>query len=240
MKKLESPQVGSLGDVVASTNHYGQHLHKKGQPKKRRTKARLDSDQAMRVVAEAWNNLTDEQYQRWAIAAPNVPSRKVLGKAGRLDPRGLFAKINLPRARLGQRVLIEPPPKPDFDSCPFLAFTIKTDDEGMWIELWLARVPAEDILLRASPPCNAGRRRNWDYRVLGLLKAPAKGPNNITRLYVDKFDLPPVGKRIFLQAQQQVDGWRGQPWQASAVVPQWKSRTPRKRRSPSRGPHAVA
>jgi len=28
----------------------------------------------MRIVAEAWNNLTDNQRERWSVAGPDVPS----------------------------------------------------------------------------------------------------------------------------------------------------------------------
>ena len=228
MKTLEGPQRGSQGDVVASANHYGQHLHKKGHPKKRGTRARLDADEAMRLVAEVWNSLTDAQMDRWALTGPQVPSRKVLGKAGRLDARGFFFKVNVPRARLGQKLLLEPPVQPDFGTIPFVGFDITNDGEGMSLELTLSRAIGEEIFVRASPPLNRGRRRNWDHRVLGTLKASAKGINGLTRLYVDKFDVPPVGKRIFIEVCQQLNGWRGKPWKASAVVPPWQAR-PRRR-----------
>ena len=107
MKNLEGPQIGAHGEVVASRNHYGQHLRKKGHPKKRLTVARAEADTAMRIVAEAWNNLTDEQAHRWSLAGP----------------------------------------------------------------------------------------------------------------YVRRFGVPPVGKRVFVRVRQQTNGWRGEPWEGSAVVP---------------------
>ena len=127
MKTLDGPQSGARGDVVASRNHYGQHLRKKGHPKKRLTVARVEADTAMRIVAKAWNNLTEEQAHRWALAGPYVPSRKVFGKAGRLDGRGFFFKVNLPRARLGQELLLEPPAQAGFGPNPAVAFTITND-----------------------------------------------------------------------------------------------------------------
>jgi hypothetical protein len=219
MKTLDGPQIGARGEVVASRNHYGQHLRKKGHPQKRLTAARLQSDKAMRMVAEAWNNLTEEQRERWYVAGPYVPSRKVLGKAGHLDGRGFFFKANLPRARLGQELLLEPPAKADFSRNPAVAFTITNDQWDFAMELTLARAPTEEIMLWASPPCNAGKRRNWDYRVLGLLRAPVAGANNFRRLYVKRFGLPPVGKRVFVRVRLQTNGWRGEPWEGSALVP---------------------
>ena len=219
MKTLDGPQIGAQGEVVASKNHYGQHLRKKGHPKKRLTEARLQSDTAMRIMAKAWNNLPEEQGDRWYVAGPHVPSRKVLGKAGRLDGRGFFSKVNLPRARLGQELLLEPPAQAGFGQNPAVAFTIINDKWDFAMELTLARAPTEEIMLWASPPCNAGKRRNWDYRVLGLLQTPVEGANNFRKLYVKRLGVPPVGKRVFIRVRQQMNGWRGESWEGSMVVP---------------------
>ena len=219
MKTLDGPQSGARGDVVASRNHYGQHHRKRGRPKKKCTSDRLWSDAAMRAVAEAWDNLTDEQYQAWAVAGPRVRSRKVLGKSSRLDARGFFSKINLPRAHVGQTLLTWPPAVADFGSNPAKAFTIAHDSRGVVLHLTLARAPADEIVVYASPPCNRGKRRNWDYRLLGLLSSPIKGVNDISVLYMKKYGLPLEGKRVFIRTRQEINGWRGEPWEASAVVP---------------------
>ena len=219
MKTLYEPESGVHGEVVARRNHYGQHLRKRGHPRKRLTVARYQPDTAMRIVAEAWNKLPDEQGDRWYVAGPQVPSRKVFGKAGRLDGRGFFFKANLPRARLGQELLLEPPAQAGFGRNPAVAFTIINDKWDFAMELTLSRVPTEEIMLWASPPCNAGKRRNWDYRVLGLLPTPVEGANNFRRLYVKRFGVPPVGQRVFVRVRQQTNGWRGEPWEGSAVVP---------------------
>jgi hypothetical protein len=219
MKTLDGPQVGSCGEVVASRNHYGQHHRKRGHPKKRRTADRLWSDAAMRAVAEAYDNLTEEQWRAWAIAGPREPSRKVLGKTGHLDARAFFSKINLPRAHVGQPLLTDPPAQADFGSNPVEAFTISHDRRGIVLQLVLARAPADEIVVYASPHCNRGKRRNWDCRLLGLLSSPVKGVNDITVLYIKKYGVPPEGKRVFIRTQQQINGWRGKPWEASAVVP---------------------
>jgi hypothetical protein len=182
----------------------------------------------MRIVSEAWENLTDEQYHAWHVAGPSVPSRTVLGKSGRLDGRGFFSKINLPRARLGQELLSEPPSPANFGPNPVVAFIIANDGSGIALKLALARVPAGEIMVYGSPPCNRGKRRCWDLRVLGLLRAPVKGVNDITELYVKKYGVPPVGKRVFIRTRQQMNGWQDKPWETSAVVP------PRERGSGSR------
>ena len=229
MKTLDGPQSGARGEIVASRNHYGQHLRKKGYPRKRLTVARDEADKAMFIVAEAWNHLTDSRQDPWYVAGLDVPSRTVLGKACHLDGRGFFSKVNLPRARLGQELLLEPPAQVDFASNPAVAFTITNDKWDFAMELMLSRAPTEEIMLWASPPCNAGKRRNWDYRVLGLLQTPVEGANNFRKLYVKRFGVPPVGKRVFVRVRQQTNGWRGKPWEASAVVPPMEGGAKRRR-----------
>jgi hypothetical protein len=219
MKTSDGPQSGARGDVVASRNHYGQHLRKRGHPTKRHTVARYQSDTAMCIVAEGWNKLAEEQRDRWCMAAPYVPSRTVLGKAGRLDGRAFFSKVNLPRARIGQELLLEPPPEAAFGENPAVAFVITKDKWDLAMELTLSRAPTGEIMLWASPPYNAGKRRNWDYRVLGLLPTPVEGPNNFRRLYVRRFGVPAAGTKVFLRVREQTNGWRGKPWEGSAVVP---------------------
>jgi hypothetical protein len=115
--------------------------------------------------------------------------------------------------------LLEPPAQAGFARNPAVAFTIANDKWDFAMELTLARAPTEEIMLWASPPCNPGKRRNWDYRVLGLLPTPVEGANNFRRLYVKRFGVPPVGKRVFVRVRQQTNGWRGAPWEGSAVVP---------------------
>ncbi len=224
MKKLDVPQVGSQGDEVASRNRYGPHWRKKGRPKRKPTPDRRQADWAMREVAAAWNEVTDEQWQLWAIAAASESSKKVLGKSSTLDPRACFSKVNIPRARLGMELLMEPPPRKAFGPNPVQAFAIVHRREGIALKLLLDRVPDAEILVRAAPPANPGRRRHWDYRVLDVLRNPVAGLNDFTELFVRKYGVPRVGRRVFIQTWQQRDGWRGTPWQASVVVPPRPSR----------------
>jgi hypothetical protein len=42
---------------------------------------------------------------------------------------------------------------------------------------------------------------------------------DITKLYVDKYGVPPVGKRVFIHTRQQVNGLRDAAKQITAVVP---------------------
>jgi hypothetical protein len=91
------------------------------------------------------------------------------------------------------------------------------------MELLLAGTPTEEFVLWASPPCNAGKRRNWNYRVLGLLQTPVDGANNFRRLYVKRFGVLPVGKRVFVRVRQQTNGWRASRGKAARLSPRGRA-----------------
>ncbi len=219
MRKLDVPQIGKMGEEVASRNHYGAHWRKKGHPKRRLTPAKRRSEASMRTAADVWEHLTDEQRQAWDVAGANTPSRKVFGKTGHLSGHEFCSKINNSRTAIGLEPLESPPPQATFGRSPVAGFTISNDRNGLALKLILARAATEEIKVYGSPPFNQGRRRNWDYRVLGALADGAQGANDITQLYVMRFGEPPIGKRIFIRSRQQINGWQGPPSDFTAVVP---------------------
>jgi hypothetical protein len=56
------------------------------------------------------------------------------------------------------------------------------------------------------------------FAILGRLPAPEAGYSTITRLYVDRYGLPPAGMRVFIRTRQVLDGWEDFPLQTTAVV----------------------
>ncbi|MGD0093201.1 MAG: hypothetical protein ABSE73_25080, partial [Planctomycetota bacterium] len=70
-----------------------------------------------------------------------------------------------------------------------------------------------------STPGSAGASVPGRFTFLGMLPNPVAGVSDITKLYVDKYGVPPVGKRVFIHTRQQVNGWQDSPKQTTAVVP---------------------
>ena len=99
------------------------------------------------------------------------------------------------------------------------AFTIVKGSGGLALKLGVPGAPGEHTKVWASPPCNAGRRFNHDFRYLGSLPAPFGGESDLTGLYIVKFGEPPGGKRVFIQIRQHVDVWKDIPAQRDALVP---------------------
>jgi hypothetical protein len=164
MKTLAGPQSGAQGDTVASRNRSGQFLRKRVSPRNPRTTAQRRARENMRTFSRLWNQLTQPQRAAWSAAACNVLSRPKLGKARPLDGQKFFNKINTVLATCGRKPLLEPPPRPEFGPNPVVALTATNGPGGIALMLSLSEIPSEDIMVFASPPCNAGihaRNANW-------------------------------------------------------------------------------
>ena len=231
MKTLAGPQSGARGDEVASRNRSGQFLRKRVSPKNPRTAAQRRAREYMTRFSRLWNKLTQAQRAAWCAAARNVLSRPSLGKPRPLDGQKFFNKINTVLALCGREPLFEPPPRPEFGPNPVVALTATNDAGGIGLMLSLSESPAEDIMLFASPPCNAGRSYCSNFSFIGLLPAPNEGISHIMRLYLKKLKelkklnryrrVALAGSRVFIRAVQQVDGWENKRYMfaSSAVIP---------------------
>jgi hypothetical protein len=231
MKILAGPQSGAQGDIVASRNRSGQFLRKRVSPRNPRTTAQRRARKNMRTFSRLWNQITEPQRVAWCAAACNVLSRPKLGKPRPLDGQKFFNKINTVLATCGREPLLEPPPRPEFGPNPVVALTATNGPAGIALLLRLAESPAEDIMVFASPPCNAGRSYCSNFSFIGLLPAPIECLSQLTRLYLKKLKelkklkryrrVALAGSRIFIRAVQQVNGWgnRRYMFASSAVIP---------------------
>jgi hypothetical protein len=231
MKTLAGPQSGAQGDIVASRNRSGQFLRQRVSPHNPRTAAQRRVRDNLRTFSRLWNQLTEPQRAAWCAAACHVLSRPRLGKAYPLDGQKFFNKINTVLATCGREPLLDPPPRPAFGPNPVVALTTTNGPGGITFMLRLSEPPAEDIMVFASPPCNAGRSYCSNFSFIGLLPAPVECISHITRLYLNKLKelkklkryrlVALAGLRVFIRAVQQVNGWENRPYMfaSSAVIP---------------------
>ena len=231
MKTLAGPQSGAQGEIVASRNRSGQFLRKRVSPRNPRTAAQRRARDNMRTFSRLWNQLTEAQRVAWCAAACNVLSRPKLGKARPLDGQKFFNKINTVLAICGKEPLLDPPPRPEFGPNPVTALTAAKGPGGIALMLGMRETLTEDIMVFASPPCNAGRSYCSDFGFLGPLPAPDECISHITRLYLKKQKevkklkryrrVALARSRMFFRAVQQVEAWecRGQMRLTEALVP---------------------
>jgi hypothetical protein len=97
------------------------------------------------------------------------------------------------------------------------------------MRLFVPEPPDGNILVYASPPFPPGRHACHDFRFLGVLPPLEDDTCEIAELYVARFGDPPPGARVFVQVQQQVDGWRSPFFECSSAIVQLRRTSPPRR-----------
>ena len=224
MKELNVPRSGKCGDIVAKRNRYGQYLSKRPDGGKHRTRARDRAEANWAMIAEAWKHLSEARYQAWEIAGAQVRSHPRLAQSGRLSGWNYFFQVNNERLALGLGLSLDPPAGGASGANPVGALTITKRGGRIMLKLKVSEVPAGVIKVYGSPPQERGRRRCWDWRVLGRLPAPTGGESDITELYVRKYGWPAGGTRVFIWTKPLHSRGKGQMKETNAVVPEWEHR----------------
>jgi hypothetical protein len=249
MRKLDVPQSGSLGNMVASRNRFGSFVRERVSPNQPGTPAQRAVWANMTALSRLWNELEEERWDAWRRLAESVHSRPNLRQSGPLDGCLLFKKLNRVLCTCGREPLLDPPPPPAFGPNPAAGFEVRSTSAGLSFKLlaspkvrWETRPPLEDIMVFGWAPCNAGAAKNNRYAFLGLLPAPVNGECDITAMYLAKlkewrrladrrYQVPLPDSRVFIRAWQQVNGWENElgMFRASALVPATGSRRVRER-----------
>jgi len=112
-----------------------------------------------------------------------------------------------------------PPPQPQFPDLAPQSLTITNTAGVVALKLACPTNPGESTIIRASAPVNQGRETCDDFRVLGPCPVPADGSADITSLYTARYGVPPVAKKVYVRANQVVDGWESLPTTFWAIVP---------------------
>lgn len=116
--------------------------------------------------------------------------------------------IKTARLRIGREMLLDPPHPVHFGLNPAVTLAFHTTGGRLALKLSLSEPVLGDIMIFGAAPCSPGRMKCRNVTYLGLLPAPVRGLNDITRMYRKLFGLPPAGARIFIRIQQQLDGWK--------------------------------
>ena len=219
MKFIDVPQSGHLGTYISYRNRFGQFRRRYVVPKDPHSPAQMSVRARFAQVSARWRALSDEQRAAWIAAATEVLSRSRLGKSGRLTGCQLFVKINANLDFIGQDQVDVPPAQPQFGQNPVGALIITNTRGAIALKLSVSTEPTGPILVWGTIPCSAGASFPGRFTFLGLLPSRTGSNSEITKLYVDKYGQPPVGKRVFIQTCQQINGWLDDPKRTTAVVP---------------------
>ncbi|MCX6913921.1 MAG: hypothetical protein NT167_12855, partial [Verrucomicrobia bacterium] len=166
-----------------------------------------------------WGTLTDEQFLAWNTLARTRRTHPVLGQSSDLSGYELAVQTNVHLATVGLPMVSTPSPVPVFPANPVLGLNINDIGGAVSLKLQLSAQPVQYILVLGARPQSPGVSYVDHYTILGLLPDPEGGVCDITDLYLAKFHLLPVGKRIFIRTVQQINGWRDLPQTISARIP---------------------
>jgi hypothetical protein len=221
MKIIDIPKSGKCGDIVAYESRWGQCQRQLVVPTNRQTAAREARRGAFGRLSRAWGTvLTEAQRQAWNAAGPEVESGKRLGQSGPLTGQMHFVGINSARACIGREMLMEPPEPVVFGANPVEELTMRWEAGRVKMELRVPAAVREDIMVFGQGPCSAGRSKRRNVSYLGVLPKPVDGVSDITELYVGRFGEPRAGEKVFIVVRQQANGWEGEAWEVSEVVPE--------------------
>ena len=100
-----------------------------------------------------------------------------------------------------------PPSQPLFPALAPQNLLITNTAGVIALKLTCPTSPGENTIIRGAEPRSQGRETCSDYRILGTCPAPVQGSANITSLYTARYGEPPVGKKVYVQVNQFVNGW---------------------------------
>ena len=219
MKILDIPQSGKRGLNVSMASPFGQVSRTLAIPSNPRSPAQMGVRNILKRVSASWRALQEVQRAAWMAAAKEAKSNSRLGQSGSLSGFLLFTKINCTLAQFGQAQVDAPPASPQFPELAPASLSITNTGGTIALRLACPTEPGSNTIVRGSAPISQGRENCRDFRILGLCPAPAQGSANITGIYTARYGVPPVGKKVFVQVNQFVNGWEDLPVTFWAIVP---------------------
>jgi hypothetical protein len=220
MKILDIPQSGKRGLTVTQAGRNGQVSRSLVIPANPQTDAQMRVRSFLRGVASKWSStLTQAQRDAWVAEASQHQSRARLGQSGPLTGFQLFAKINCSLLIIGGTEVTAPPAAPVFDLLPVSGLTVTNAAGVITLKLATTGSPPEGTMLWGAKPCSQGRACRPDVVFLGTLSSPVNNAIDISTPYKARYGSPAVGKKVFVEVNQNVDGWEDVRRRFSAIVP---------------------
>jgi len=207
-KRTCDPTINSIGSQTYWLGRNGQIVRARTVPSNPSTDPQVAQRAILTATSRHWDALTDAQRSAWRAAAANVQSRATLGMSGPLTGIQLYIKLNATLATFGQEAIDDPTAVPTFPDLAPAALVITNTGGVIAIKLTCPSDPGEATIIWSEKPTKAGRFAAPELVIIGTCPAAVAGSANITTLYTAKFGVPVVGSRVFVAANQFMDGWQ--------------------------------
>jgi hypothetical protein len=219
MKILDIPQSGKRGLNVSQKTPFGQMSRALAIPNNPRTPSQMIIRDTLSRVAARWRALEETQRVALVEAATEAKSNPRLGQSGSLSGFQLFTKINCTMIQFGQDQVDLPPERPQFPTLAPKGLVITKTNGVVAVKLTCLGDPGENTIIRGAKPVSQGRESWNDFRIIGTCPTPVAGSSDITALYTARFGEPTAARKVYIQANQFVDGWESLPVTFWAIVP---------------------
>jgi hypothetical protein len=218
-KRICDPTSGKIGNQVYQTGRNGQVVRTRAIPTNPRSAQQTLARSALATFSRMWDTITELQRDAWRVAAADIQTKARLGMSGAMTGNQLFCKINCALAEIGGTAVTDPPALPAFEALPIASMYITNTGGTIAIGLNTTGSPAEGTMLWGAKPVKAGVNRCPGVVSLGTLTSPVNSKIVVTTAYTARYGVPQVGKKVFLQVKQNVDGWEDIPVTFEATVP---------------------
>lgn len=219
MKIIDVPQTGKKGIIVAMPSRYGQVIRQLAIPTNPRSSDQMAVRARLSKFSKAWRSLTPEQRESWITAASKINTVPVLGQYGTLTGIQHFVRTNCNLQIMGASAVSEPKMPVAFPTLVPTALEITNTIGVIKVCLVCPDDPTEYTAVWAAAPCSNGKSITTGYRLLGACPAPTQGKSNITGMVVAKFGVLTAGTKLFVKANQMIDGFTDLPHLWSAIIP---------------------
>lgn len=174
-------------------------------PAKPPTGEQLRAQSETKILSAAWNALAEEQRLAWCDRAK---TNRRGGRATRLrlrNGRRLFFRVNSHQLALRQPLLTDPPEEGTYVPAPLVKLIITNRAGRTTLKLKVSGGNPHGVMVSSWHPVSAGTMICRNFVRIGPLPPPVRGMCDITRQYVEKYGVPPVGTKVFVRVQQMKD-----------------------------------
>jgi hypothetical protein len=157
------------------------------------------------LLSDAWNKLQDDERRAWDETARQNRRAGPAARRRFRTGRRLFFRANSHRLALNQSLLAHPNEASDLCDLPLVQLVITNHAGRPVIRLRASGGPTDGVMVSSWHPLNAGVIVWRKFVRLGPLPPPRRGLCDITKMFVEKYGVPPVGTKIFVRIQQMRD-----------------------------------
>ena len=141
-------------------------------------------------------------------------------RSGESESYPFWLKINCTLLAYGQPLVLDPPKREKINPNPVGELELLNRGGAITLRLGVPRAPAKLTFVFGLQWCSPGISVPRGHGViLGRLADAVEGWSDITKLYQERFGVPPVGEKVFIWTRQLVNGRTDALKETSAIVP---------------------